>query len=100
MMIEPKKRRRMTQTQRFNRWHVATLLVARGTVTKAAAEAGLGESTVRRWLRLPGFARMVARLRREVLHDALATARQLLLRSLTTLEALMTDPNPCVRLGA
>jgi len=50
-------------------------LLSEPSIRQAAAVAGLGEKTIRRWLRQPEFSRAYQEARRQVFADALADLR-------------------------
>jgi hypothetical protein len=50
-------------------------LLSEPSVRRAAALAGLGEKSIRRWLRLPEFSRVYQEARQQAFADALADLR-------------------------
>ena len=67
-------------------------LLAHPTLSAAAKASGVGESTLRRWLREPAFAAEFRRLRREALGGAVTALHQLSTAAALALgEALACD---------
>jgi hypothetical protein len=77
-------------------------LLTRPTVEEAARVAGVGEKTLRRWLRDPHFNAQYLLARREAVSQAIARLQQSMGASAITMLKLMTDPTvpPAVRLRA
>jgi hypothetical protein len=77
-------------------------LVTRPNIEDAARAAGVGEKTLRRWMREPEFNAEYLRARREGVHQAVARMQQATGVAGTIILKLMTDPNvpAAVRLRA
>jgi hypothetical protein len=70
-----------------------TALLTRPSIEDAARVAGLGEKTLRRWLREPQFNAQYLRARREGVSQAVARMQQATGAAGTVVLKLMTDPN-------
>src|ERR1022692_1311381 len=79
-----------------------TALLTRPSVEDAARVAGVGEKTLRRWMREPRFNVQYLRARREGVSQAVARMQQATGAAGTVVLKLMTDPNvpAAVRLRA
>lgn len=77
---------------------LAVALAAGGTVTAAAAAAGVNRRTAHRKLRSPEFRRLVADLRGELVGRALGRLADNMTRAADTLAGLLDDPDPRLRL--
>src|ERR1019366_3898970 len=79
-----------------------TALLTRPSIEDAARVAGVGEKTLRRWLREPQFQARYLRARREGVSQAIARMQQATGVAGTVILKLMTDPNSpaAVRLRA
>jgi hypothetical protein len=77
-------------------------LLTRPSIEDAARLAGVGEKTLRRWLREPQFEVRYLRARREVVSQTIARMQQATGAAGITILKLMTDPNvpAAVRLRA
>jgi hypothetical protein len=77
-------------------------LVVRPSIEDAARAAGVGEKTLRRWMREPEFKAQYLEARREGVHQAVGRMQQATSAAGTVILKLMTDPNvpPAVRLRA
>src|ERR1035438_9421111 len=77
-------------------------LLTRPSIEDAARLAGVGEKTLRRWLREPQFEVRYLRARREVVSQTIARMQQATGAAGVTILKLMTDPNvpAAVRLRA
>jgi hypothetical protein len=78
---------------------IAALLTA-GTPTRAAAEAGVNERTLRRWLKEPAFAQAYAEARRQCLEVALTRLQEATGQAAVNLVAHMAAQDPNVALRA
>ena len=76
------------------------VLAASPNMRQAARDAGIGQSTLYRWLRDENFHRELKRLIVEVAELTRRELKGLTLRSLKILADLLEDPNPMVRLRA
>ena len=76
--------------------------LTRPSIEDAARLAGVGEKTLRRWLREPQFEVRYLRARREVVSQTIARLQQATGAAGVTILKLMTDPNvpAAVRLRA
>ena len=70
------------------------------TLTQAACDSGIGESTLRRWLQAPGFQQHLANFRHESADLARQQAQALLPRCLSVFAEVMEAPDPSLRLRA
>jgi hypothetical protein len=61
-------------------------LLATATLAEAAQTAGVGEATLRRWLKLPGFRRAYLDARRQVVEGVVSRLQQLSTKAVVTLE--------------
>jgi hypothetical protein len=77
-------------------------LLTRPSIEDAARVAGVGEKTLRRWMREPQFQARYLRARREGVSQAIARMQQATGVAGTVILKLMTDPNSpaAVRLRA
>jgi len=77
-------------------------LLTRSTIEDAARVAGIGEKTLRRWIKEPGFKKRYLQERRESVRQAVARLQQATGAAGTTILKLMTDSSvpPAVRLRA
>ncbi len=77
-------------------------LVARGSIEDAARLTGVGEKTLRRWMREPEFSKQYLRARREGFHQATARLQHATGYAASVALKLMTDANApgAVRLRA
>jgi hypothetical protein len=77
-------------------------LLTRPSIEDAARLAGVGEKTLRRWMREPQFEVRYLRARREVVSQTIARMQQATGAAGVTILKLMTDPNvpAAVRLRA
>ena len=76
------------------------ILAAAPNMQQAARDAGIGQSTLYRWLRDENFRQELKRLTVEVAELTRSELQGLTLRSLKVLADLMDDPDPMVRLRA
>jgi hypothetical protein len=79
---------------------LALLIAAGATIKGAAADCGIGERTAHIWIRIPGYASLVAELRGRILDEALGKLAGAAVASVETLRALLDDPSASVRLRA
>lgn len=86
----------------FSRRQLAALPVVAmcPSVSQAARVAGVGRTTLRRWLDDPDFRSEVARLRQEAANLARQELKGLMLRGAAVIGEAMDDPNPAIRLRA
>lgn len=77
-------------------------LVSEPTVGAAARVAGVGETTLHRWLRQPEFAEALRAARNEAFGAALASVQQAAVEAVQTLRGVMADPDtpPSSRVAA
>ena len=77
-------------------------LVARPSIEDAARVAGVGEKTLRRWMRDPEFKAKYLQARREGVHQAVGRLQQATGAAGTVMLRMMADPNvpAAVRLRA
>jgi transposase-like protein len=78
---------------------IAALLSA-SSITAAAKEAGLGEKTLRRWLKDEGFKRALDEARREVLAQTIANLLRASSRAVNVLIGLLESEAEGIRLRA
>ena len=76
-----------------------TLAVA-PNLTQAARDAGISESTLRRWLQEEHFRAELDRLTHEIAETTRQGLKDLMLQSFSVIKELMEDPDPTVRLRA
>lgn len=86
--------------RRLSKAAVALALASGRTVKQAAAEAGVGQRTIFRWLRSPSFNRRVARYRAELVKTAAGQLADTLTKAIGTLRHLLADDSPTIRLRA
>lgn len=72
---------------------VLTALLAAPTAKEAAAMAGVGERTLKRWKTFPAFQRAYRAAQSEMLEDAVNQSRQHLTGALSTLAGVAGDEN-------
>ena len=70
------------------------------SVAKAARQAHVGYTTLRRWLQDDDFRQELDRIRQEAAELARVQLQGLMLKSVTALADAMNDPKPSVRLRA
>ena len=70
------------------------------TIAQAARSAGIGESTLRRWLSDPAFSHHLDRLRQEVAHLASKELQSLMPLCVSVLADALRSPDPALRLRA
>ena len=70
------------------------------TIAQAARAAGVGESTLRRWLNDPAFSGCLAELRRQSANIARRKLLELTPLGVSVLADAMRDPDPSIRLRA
>jgi hypothetical protein len=77
-------------------------LLSEPTLQDAAGTAGVGERTLRRWLRQPNFSRAYLECRREAVGQATARLQQAAGEAVSALEAVMRSPkaSPASRVTA
>jgi hypothetical protein len=75
-------------------------LLTERTLEGAAAKAGIGRSTLRRWLREPGFRARYDQARADVLADATKELAAVSLAAVRALERNLTSGIPNVEVGA
>lgn len=77
-------------------------LLATPTVSEAASAAGVGESTLRRWMKDDGFAEEYRIARRQSVAAALSNLSRIGSQAVRTLEEVMSDTNatPSSRVSA
>lgn len=75
-------------------------LLSEATVAAAAEKAGVGEVTLYRWLKLPGFVGAYRTARREVVEKAIAQLQDSSWAAAATLLRLLGSPSDSVRLRA
>lgn len=97
---EKSTRRRKSLLQRVKEAHAINALLLNPTVEHAAAAAGVGESTLRRWLRNPKFAARVEEARRLALATTINALVGRSARALIVLDRLLDSPNESIRLRA
>jgi transposase-like protein len=84
-----------------NQRRIAALLLASGrSCEEAAAGAGIDQKTLYNWRRQPGFQRLVARHRDTIVSEVVGKISALAIRAVATLDGLLDDPLPRVRLGS
>jgi hypothetical protein len=71
------------------REQAALALLAKGTIREAAEAAGVGERTLRGWLRQPNFLRLYRRLRRQAVEAALGRLQDMAGDAVKTLKDLL-----------
>src|SRR5713226_9656727 len=69
-------------------------LLAKPTIVDAAKTAGIGESTLRRWLSKPQFAGNYRAARRQAFEAAIAALQQASGEAVATLRRNLSDPAP------
>ena len=72
-------------------------LLAGPDVQTAARTAGVGCSTVHRWLKLPAFQEALARQRDALMHESLASVKNHTGRAVSQLAALLDTPDDRLR---
>lgn len=75
-------------------------LLTEQTIAAAAEKVGVGEATLRRWLKLPEFLAAYREARRDVMEKTMAQLQQASWASGTTLIKLLGASNESVRLRA
>ena len=70
------------------------------TIVQAARAAGVGESTLRRWITDPAFSACLAELRRQSANIARQKLLELTPLCVSVLADAMRDPDPAIRLRA
>jgi len=75
-------------------------LLTEQTIAAAAEKVGVGEATLRRWLKLPEFLAAYREARREVMEKTMAQIQQASWASGTTLIKLLGASNESIRLRA
>ena len=75
-------------------------LLSEQTLGGAAEQAGIGEATLRRWLKQPDFLADYREARREVVEKAVAQLQQSSWAASTTLVRLLGSPSDSIRLRA
>ena len=84
----------------FRQQSALPIIAASPTIAQAARTAGVGESTLRRWLDDDDFRAELVRLRQESAELARHELRGLMLRSVSVLAEAMDDPDKAIRLRA
>src|SRR3712207_4541286 len=69
-------------------------LLATATITDAAQRAGVGETTLYRWLQAPAFAAASRQARREAVQQAIARVQQVSGAAVVVLENTMAARSP------
>jgi hypothetical protein len=67
-------------------------LMAMPTIEQAAQRVGIAKSTAQRWLQSPSFQAAYAEARRMALAETIAFLQQSMLKAVTLLTAVLTDP--------
>ena len=75
-------------------------LASSPTIAYAAKRAGVGRTTLYRWLKDPVFKAACERQRAEILAHTRQRIKDLLIESIENLEALLRSPDPSVRMQA
>ena len=84
----------------FRQQSALPIIAASPTIPQAARTAGIGESTLRRWLDDDDFRAELVRLRQESAELARRELQGLMLRSVSVLAEAMDDPDKAIRLRA
>ena len=84
----------------FRQQSVLSIIATAPTVAQAARKAGVGESTLYRWLEDDEFRAELTRIREASANLARQELQGLMLRSVTVLAEAMDDPDKTVRLRA
>jgi len=79
---------------------VIAALLTEPTHALAAQKAGLGEATLQRWLRDPGFLAAYRQARRQVVETAIAQMQRATSKAVATLERNLDCNNPSVEVRA
>ena len=79
---------------------IAAALASGTSIGDAAEQFGVSRKTVQRYLARPGFQRLVARLRGELVATALGRMSQQMSRAADTIAALLDAEEPHIRLRA
>ena len=90
------------ETSRLTRRQVLALptLAVAPNLTQAARDAGISESTLRRWLQDERFRDELDRLTHEIAETTRQGLKDVMLQSFSVIKELMADPDPTVRLRA
>jgi hypothetical protein len=75
-------------------------LLAAPSIRQAAAATGLGEKSIRRWLRLPEFARAYEQARHQVFADALTDLRSATQDAVEALRTAVKEETGALRIKA
>src|SRR5262245_39653736 len=75
-------------------------LLSEPTIDDAAAKAGIGEATLRRWMRRPEFAAAYRKARRAVLERTIGQLQQATGEAAATLRRNLTSGKPSVEVRA
>jgi hypothetical protein len=75
-------------------------LLASQTLAEAAQLAGVGDATLRRWLKLPTFRRAYLDARRQVVEGVVSGLQQLATKAVEALERNLTCDNPATEVRA
>ncbi len=84
----------------FRQQSALPIVASSPSITQAASDSGIGESTLRRWLEDATFRDELARLRQQSVNLARQEIQGLMLRSISVIAGAMTDPDPAIRLRA
>ena len=84
----------------FRQQAALPIIAASPTLSDAARDSGIGESTLRRWLEAPAFRDELDRFRHETADLARQELQGLMLRSLSVLAEAMEAPDLAIRLRA
>jgi hypothetical protein len=83
-----------------NKEKAISALLSYATIQEAALATGVGESTLRRWLKEPGFLAEYRVARRQVFQHAIATLQRATPAAVATLLACLKADSESVRLRA
>lgn len=75
-------------------------LLSEPTIAAAATKAGIGESTLLRWMAEPSFKSRLRALRRQVVEGAIGRLQSVATKAVDTLERNLTCGIPAVEVGA
>ena len=76
------------------------IIIAAPNLTQAAEQAGINESTLRRWRRNPLFQEEMERLAAELAETTREELRSVILHGFKVVDELMENPDPMIRLRA
>lgn len=84
----------------FRQQSALPIIAAAPSLSRAAGAAGVGEGTLRRWLREPLFADRLATFRQQSAIIAREELNAIARHGMSVLAEAMADPNPAIRIRA